>query len=146
MARCDVWRCVELLDANTQSFNTHMHEQLKSYRSLEAFNQVVNRWVSDIVCTVSRSSGSNKLYLFTALVKHSQSLSLPSPKVWVAVKQSGEVLCAHCTCMASAGEAHCFYIVCAGYENSDKPNLSCTSLPYSWLPSTFQSAPFSEIA
>ena len=46
-----------------------------------------------------------KSFLFTALVKHSQRLSLPPLKVWLAVKQSGEVLCAHCSCMAGLGEA-----------------------------------------
>ena len=40
-----------------------------------------------------------------ASVKHSQKLSLPLHKVWVAVKQSGEVTCAHCSCMGGLGEA-----------------------------------------
>ena len=30
------------------------------------------------------------------LVKHSQRLTAPPLKVWVATKQQGEVLCAHC--------------------------------------------------
>ena len=106
----------------------------------------MNGWVSDIVCTVTRSS-SFKLYLFT--VKHSQSLSLPSLKVWVSVKQSGEVLCAHCTCMAGAGEA-CSHIASVLFtldlNTQMKQQFSCTSLPCSWLPSTFRSVPFSEIS
>ena len=125
----------------------YTHEQLKTYKSLEAFNQVVNGWVSDVICSVSRSS-STKLYLFTALVKHSQSLSLPSLKVWVSVKQSGEVLCAHCTCMAGAGEA-CSHIASVLFmlelNTQMKQQCSCTSLLCSWLPSTFRSVPFSEI-
>jgi len=111
----------------------YTNEQLISYRSLEAFNQVVNGWVSDIVCTaVSQSNGSNKFYLFTALVKHSQSLSLSSLKVWVSVKQSEEVLCAHCTCMAGAGEAcsHiAFILFTLDMNNQIKQQFSCTSLP-----------------
>ena len=51
----------------------YTHEQLKSYKSLEAYNQVLNGWVRDVVYTVCGSS-SSKFYLFTALVKHSQSL------------------------------------------------------------------------
>ena len=34
-----------------------------------------------------------------ALVKHYQRLTAPPLKVWVATKQQGEVLCAHCICM-----------------------------------------------
>ena len=125
----------------------YTHEQLKTYKSLKAFNEVVNGWVRDVICSVSRSS-STKLYLFTALVKHSQSLSLPSLKVWVSVKQSGEVLCAHCTSMAGAGEA-CSHIASVLFmlelNTQMKQQFSCTSLPCSWLPSTFRSVPFSEI-
>ena len=110
----------------------YMHEQLKSYKSLEAFNQVLNAWVSDIIWTVS-GSGSSKLYLITSLVRHSQSLSLPSLKVWVSVKQSGKVLCAHCTCMAGAGEA-CSHIASVLFTldlNTQMKQFSCTSLPCS---------------
>ena len=38
-------------------------------------------------------------------VKHSQSLSVVPLKVWMAIKEDGEVLCAHCTCMVGLGEA-----------------------------------------
>ena len=45
------------------------------------------------------------LFLFTDIVKHSQSLSVTPLKVWVTTYSSGEVVCAHCTCMAGIGEA-----------------------------------------
>ena len=50
----------------------YTHEQLKSYKSLEAYNQFVNGWVSDVVVTVN-SANKAKIYVFTALVKYSQS-------------------------------------------------------------------------
>ena len=37
----------------------------------------------------------------TALVRHSQKLSWPPLK---AVKQSGEVICTHCSCVPGLGE------------------------------------------
>ena len=77
----------------------YTHEQIKSYKSLEAYNQFVNGWVSDVVVIVN-STNKAKIYVFTALVKHSQSLSLPSLKAWVAIDQSGIVVCAHCSCVA----------------------------------------------
>ena len=66
----------------------YTHEQLKSYKSLDGYNQYMNGWVGDIVSTVSTVNRC-KIYLFTAFVKHSQSLSLPSLKAWATIKQSG---------------------------------------------------------
>ena len=126
----------------------YTHDQLKSYRSLEAYNQFVNRWVSDIVVTVNTANKA-KVYVFTALVKHSQSLSLPSLKPWVAIDQSGIVVCAHCTCMAGYGEAcsHVASVLFTVEANTQmKQQFPCTSLPCSWLPSSFRSVPFSEIS
>ena len=39
-----------------------------------------------------------------AQVKHSQALSVIPLKVWVALKLDGEIMSAHCTCMAGIGE------------------------------------------
>ena len=44
-------------------------------------------------------------YMITVSVRHSQKLSVHPAKPWVAVKQSGTVVCAHCSCMAGLGEA-----------------------------------------
>ena len=126
----------------------YTHEQLKSYKSLEAYNQFVNGWVSNIVVTMSTATDKTKIYLFTALVKHSQSLSLPSLKFWVVIKQSGTVVCAHCNCMAGYGEvcSHVAAVLFTVEANTQmKQQFSCTSLPCSWLPSSFRSVPFSEI-
>ena len=82
----------------------YTYKQLKSYKSLGAYNQFVNGWVSDIVVPVNNASKS-KIYLLTALVKHSQSLSLPPLKPLVVINQLEVVVCAHCNCMASNGEA-----------------------------------------
>ena len=74
--------------------------------------------------------------MHTALVKHSQGLSSPSLRVWIGVKQCGEVICAHCTCMAGAGKA-CAHIgallFTAKANTMIKRQHSCTSLPCSWL-------------
>ena len=80
------------------------HEQLKAYKSLEGYNQFVNGWVSGVTVLIVPHSRP-RVYLFTATVKHSQALSASPLKVWCGIKQSGEILCAHCTCMAGLGEA-----------------------------------------
>ena len=80
------------------------HDQLKAYKSLGGYNFYVNGKVSNLVVT---EVPGTKNYLFTVVVKHSQALSIPSLNffVWIAVKDTGEVICGHCSCMAGVGEA-----------------------------------------
>ena len=81
------------------------HEQLKAYKSLDGFNFYINGKVNSVrVTELPRTTTHPKRYLFTALVRHSQTVSAPALRVWVGVKESGKVICAHCTCMAGAGE------------------------------------------
>ena len=116
------------------------HEQLKAYKSMEGYNFYINGKVSSINVTEIPNTG-NKNFLFTALVKHSQALSAPALRVWIGIKQCGEVICAHCTCMAGAGEA-CAHIgallFTAEANTMIKCQHSCTSLPCSWLPPSHQ--------
>ena len=88
-------------------------------------------------------------YLFFANVKHLQSLSSPSLKVWVAFKASGEVLCAHCTCMAGLGEtcSHIAAVLFTAEGNTRvKSQFSSTSLPCSWLLPSFRSIEYTPIS
>ena len=81
------------------------HEQLKAYKSLDGFNFYINGKVSSVrVTELPHITTQPKHNLFTALVQHSQTVSAPALRVWVGIKESGEVICTHCTCMAGAGE------------------------------------------
>ena len=114
----------------------YTHEQLKAYKSLDGYNFNANGWVNDVNVTSVQLSRS-KNFVATALVKHSQKLTSPPLKTWVAVKQTGEVISAHCTCMAGLGEAcsHVAAILFVLEGNTQiKQQFSCTSLPCSWLP------------
>ena len=116
------------------------HEQLKAYKSLEGYNHFVTGWVSSIKVTIVPSSRPN-IYLFTAVVKHSQRLSATPLKVWTAIKHSGEIICAHCTCMAELGEtcSHVAAVLFTAEANYQfKQQTSSTSLPCAWLPPSFQ--------
>lgn len=70
-------------------------------------------------------------------VNHSQSLSVPPVKVWIHARCDGEVLAAHCSCMAGNGEAcsHVaallFYIECVTRAREER---SCTDSDNAWLP------------
>lgn len=70
-------------------------------------------------------------------VNHSQSLSSTPLKVWLLVKQDGEVTAAHCTCMAGTGEA-CSHIAALLFYLEVGVRLrnerSCTDDVNTWLP------------
>ena len=127
------------------TISLYTREQLKAYKSLDGYNFFINGWVNSVTVL---SVGKQKNYLFLAVVKHSQSLSVAPLKVWIAIKGDGEVLCAHCTCMAGLGEAcsHVAAVLFADEANAiTKRQFSSTSLPCSWLPPTFRSVTFAEI-
>ena len=79
------------------------HDRLKAYKRLKGYNHFINGWVTNV--TVTERNVHPISFLFTALVRHSQQISAPPFKVWVVVKQSGEVICVHCSCMACLGVA-----------------------------------------
>jgi len=81
----------------------YTRQELKAYKSLEGYRQYADGWVTDL--TVIRILTCSNAYLITARVKHSQKLSVIPVKAWVAVEQSGIIICAHCDCMAGLGEA-----------------------------------------
>ena len=122
----------------------YTREQLKAYKSLDGYNFFTNGWVNSVTVL---PIGKQKNYLFLAVVKHSQSLSVAPLKVWTAINGDG-VLCAHCTCMAGLGEAcsHVAAVLFAAEANSiTKRQFSSTSLPCSWLLPTFRSVQFAEV-
>ena len=126
----------------------YIREQMRAYQSLDGFNFVVNGWLYSIA-VLATSSGKQKNYLFLSAVKHSQSLSLIPLKVWIATKESGEVLCGHCTCMAVLGEAcsHIAAVLFAAQVNTEaKHQFTSTSLPCSWLPPSFRTVKFDRIS
>lgn len=107
------------------------HEQLKAYKSLEKYNNFINGRITGITVTVVLNARPKP---FTALVRHSQCLFLLALKVWVSIKQNGEILCAHCTCMAELGEAHSHIaavLFTAEANTKTKASLSSTSMPCS---------------
>ena len=122
------------------------HEQLKAYKSLDGYNFYVNGKVSNIIVT---EIPGTKNYLYTALVKHSQTLSVPPLKVWVVVNDNGVVISAHCTCMAGMGEAcaHVGAVLFTAEANTKaKHQMSSTSLPCAWLPCNYQFVPAMKIS
>lgn len=71
--------------------------QLQNYRSLEAFDFVLCGKVGEI--GVRKVEGRDDELYLRSEVQHSQSQAKPL-QVWLRTRAGGEILCAHCTCMA----------------------------------------------
>ena len=143
------WPSVSYADIYNYLINTpseYTHEMLKAYKSMDGYNFFVNGWVSNVVVTQIEG---RQHYLFTATVKHSQTLSATPLKVWVGCKSNGEVVAARCTCMAGIGEAysHIAAVLFAAEANTQvKQQQSCTSLPCAWLPPSFRSVEYLSVS
>ena len=143
------WPSVSYADIYNYLINTpseYTHEMLKAYKSMDGYNFFVNGWVSNVVVTQIEG---RQHYLFTATVKHSQTLSATPLKVWIGCKSNGEVVAAHCTCMVGIGEAcsHIAAVLFAAEANTQvKQQQSCTSFPCAWLPPSFRSVEYLSVS
>ena len=78
---------------------------------------------------------------------HSQRLGDPLLRPWISIKLDGEVLCAHCTCMAGVGEA-CSHIGATLFALETSitllKNTACTSMPCEWIRPAAQKIEYAE--
>ncbi|KAG0439811.1 hypothetical protein HPB47_016523 [Ixodes persulcatus] len=74
-------------------------------------------------------------------VRHSQSFREKLLQPWLLVKPDGEVLLAHCTCMAGLGEAYSHIVSILFYLEAvikSREELTCTDKENAWLPPQLQ--------
>ncbi|CAI5696237.1 unnamed protein product [Oreochromis niloticus] len=74
-------------------------EDLKSFKSLEAYNQMVCGWVREMQYQVISDR-----CVVNAKILHSQSIRATLLDPWIIAEKSGRILGARCTCMAGLGE------------------------------------------
>ena len=60
-------------------------------------------------------------------------MSDPRLVPWVGVRYSGTVVCAHCNCMAGAGEVFVALLYSTMVKSDMTKNTSCTSERCSWI-------------
>lgn len=66
-------------------------EELKAYKSLEGYKYLVAGWIGDIsVHAVGEDQGK---IIVRANVRHSQSVTAPPLKPWVAAEKLGSIIC-----------------------------------------------------
>ena len=74
--------------------NTYTKDDLKSYKSLDAYKYLLAGWVGDVsVCYVE--DGDEKVILY-AKVRHSQSVKASPLSGCMSVRKDGTVICSHC--------------------------------------------------
>lgn len=124
---------------------------LKAYKSLEAYKYVV----SGLVFNVKIKKVTENNFLITGRVRHGQSQFTKTPNsAWFGMKLNGEIINAHCTCMAGLGEAcshvaalmFYLYLTCEYNKRNSKGLDACTSLPNVWLPPSAKNVPFAKLS
>ena len=66
-------------------------QQLKAFKSLEAYNQMVSGFITSVQGKVIAGK-----YMVLAKVRHSQHVNDPSIPIWVIASQEGTIISAHC--------------------------------------------------
>jgi len=82
-------------------------------------------------------------------VRHSQKLNEAPLRCWIICEETGDILCAHCTCMAGIGET-CTHIAAILFYleaiNRTQGTKTCTQSQCSWIiPSYLKSAEYLRI-
>ncbi|KAH9383376.1 hypothetical protein HPB48_024595 [Haemaphysalis longicornis] len=134
----DVWKFPSVDRADISDYLIHStsfitREQLKSYKSLESHNYLTSGFVHPPKVKVI---GDSNVVVVTK-VRHSQSFREKLLTAWQLQKPDGEVVYAHCTCMAGCGEV-CSHVGAALFYLeavvTRRDNRSCTDRENAWLP------------
>lgn len=112
----------------TSHYTNYINDQLKNYKSLEAYNQVVSGFVASVKGKV-------------IVVRRSQRMNGPLVELWVIAESNGSIFSAHCVgCEAGLAEScpHVasvlFYIYCWTRING---KLACSQVKGTWLLPTY---------
>ena len=77
----------------------YTRQQLLSWKQLDAYNYFQNGYVRTVL-TMSYSTGKSSYVVVKAMVHPSQNTPDKVHSTWIACKQNGDIITAHCTCKA----------------------------------------------
>ena len=85
----------------TSHYTNYINDQLKNYKSLEAYNQVVSGFVASVKGKVIAGE-----HVVIAKVRRSQRMNGPLVELWVIAESNGSIFTAHCVgCEAGLAES-----------------------------------------
>lgn len=119
--------------------------EMNAHKSMEGHNYFTSGWLNGVSV---KKLGQNKV-LVLSKVNHSQRLKDAPLKVWILSHTSGEILTAHCACMAGAGEV-CSHIAAVLFAVEAhvrvRSAVSCTGKENSWLPPSTKNVEFKKMS
>ncbi|XP_013411941.1 uncharacterized protein LOC106174794 [Lingula anatina] len=121
---------------------------MKNYKSLDAHKFFVAGWVQ----TVFHIKTCNGDFIMRADVRSSWRVTDEPHQLWIAVRKDGQVIAAHCDCMAGLGES-CSHVGALLYKIEAAVRLgyttsACTDEPCVWnecFVKNVEPAPIAEI-
>ncbi|XP_013399038.1 uncharacterized protein LOC106165379 [Lingula anatina] len=128
---------VDLVDFLIFRKSYYTTDELRSYKSLEAYKLFQDGWIKEIL-----HKEINSFHLLKAKVYHSMRIREKPLEPWVIVSNKGDIRSGHCTCMAGLGEA-CSHIAtllfAAETWTKIRQEASVTDVPAYWMmPSSTQ--------
>lgn len=132
---------VDIYDYLVTRTSSYTYQQMKAYKSLEAYNYFISGFVLDMGLmrldhTSIETANNNNRVVVLGSVKHSQRMSDSPLRPWVAIREYGRIMFAHCTCMAGQGEvcSHVAALLFAIQANSKLQAKTVTEEKCYWLP------------
>ncbi len=131
---------------NFLSFNPSelKSQDLNDYKTSKGYSYYATGWLKPLL--YHPISSSSKYCLIKSTCRPSQKISDVPHKLWVCLKkESGQIQCSHCTCMAGLSQV-CNHVAAALFRieaavRMGLNNPSCTSKPNAWLPNNKEVQP-----
>ena len=116
----------------------YMQKQFKAFCSLEAYNQILSRFVYNVQGHMIASK-----FVMLAKVRHSQRICEALLPIWIITEKDGTITCAHCLACKAGLVKSCshnarvlFYLEAWTKVNG---RLPCTQMKRSWILASFAS-------